>query len=99
MVKIDQIKHLWEETGVSLSEVKKALEAANGDETKAKELLKEWGQKVLSKKTSRDVKQGLIETYLHTNAKTGVLLDIRCETDFVANSPEFRTKFVYKLRQ
>jgi elongation factor Ts len=44
----------------------------------------------LNKKTSRDVKSGLIETYLHPNAQTGVLLDIRCETDFVAKSPEFK---------
>ena len=47
-------------------------------------------KKVLNKKTSRDVKAGLIETYLHQNGQTGVLLDIRCETDFVAKSPEFK---------
>ena len=90
MVTIDQIKQLREETGVSPTEIKKALEEAKGDVDKAKELLRVWGKKVLNKKTSRDVKAGLIETYLHQNAQTGVLLDIRCETDFVAKSPEFK---------
>jgi len=90
MVTIEQVKQLREETGVSLMEVKKALEEAKGDSDKAKELLRIWGQKVLNKKTSRDVKAGLIETYLHQNGQTGVLLDIRCETDFVAKSPDFK---------
>jgi len=90
MVTIDQIKQLRDETGVSPVEIKKALAESNGDVVKAKELLRIWGQKVLSKKTSRDAKAGLIETYLHPNAQAGVLLDIRCETDFVAKSPEFK---------
>lgn len=90
MVTIDQIKQLREETGVSPTEIKKALEQSSGDVEKAKELLRIWGQKVLNKKTSRETKAGLVETYLHSNAKTGVLLDIRCETDFVAKSPDFK---------
>jgi len=90
MISIEQIKQLREETGVPPTEVKKALEQANGDANKAKELLRIWGQKVLNKKTSRDVKAGLVETYLHANAQTGVLLDIRCETDFVGKSPDFK---------
>ena len=76
MVTIDQIKQLREETGVSPTEIKKALEQTKGDSEKAKELLRIWGKTVLSKKTSRETKSGLIETYLHPNAKTGVLLDI-----------------------
>jgi elongation factor Ts len=90
MVSIEQIKQLREETGVSPTEIKKALEQTNGNAQKAKELLRVWGKTVLSKKTSRETKAGLIETYLHPNAKTGVLLDIRCESDFVAKSPEFK---------
>ncbi len=90
MVSIDQIKQLREETGVSPTEIKKALEQSNGDPEKAKELLKIWGQKVLSKKVDRETKAGLIETYLHPNAQAGVLLDIRCETDFVGKSPDFK---------
>ena len=90
MVTIDQIKQLREETGVSIIEVKKALEQSNGDVEKARELLRILGKAVSAKKTSRETKSGLIESYVHPNAKTGVLLDIRCETDFVAKSPDFK---------
>ena len=90
MVTIDQVKQLREETGVSVIEVKKALEQSNGDVDKARELLRILGKAVSSKKTLRETKSGLIDTYLHSNAKTGVLLDIRCETDFVAKSPDFK---------
>lgn len=90
MVTIDQIKQLREETGVSPTEIKKALEESKGDTEKAKDLLRIWGQKVLNKKINRETKAGLIETYLHQNAKSGVLLDIRCETDFVSKSPDFK---------
>src|ERR1035437_3036815 len=90
MVTIEQIKQLREETGVSTTEVKKALEESNGDVVKAKELLRIRGKAVLNKKITRDAKAGLIEAYLHSNATTGVLLDIRCETDFVAKSSEFK---------
>lgn len=90
MVSIDKIKQLREETGVSPTEIKKALEESKGDAEKARELLRIWGKKVLNKKTSRDAKQGIIDTYIHPSLKTGVLLDIRCETDFVAKSPDFK---------
>lgn len=91
MITIDQIKQLREETGVSPNEIKKALEEAKGDTEKAKELLRIWGKNVAGKKTDREAKQGIIETYIHPNLKTGVLLDIRCETDFVAASPDFKS--------
>lgn len=90
MVSIEQIKQLREETRVSPTECKKALEAAKGDFAKAKELLRAWGKSVADKKMAREVKKGLIDIYLHPNAKTGVMLDIRCETDFVAQSPDFK---------
>ena len=90
MVTIDQIKQLREETGVSPMEIKKALAEANGDIEKAKERLRIWGKALAGKKTSKEATQGVIDTYIHPNLKTGVLLDIRCETDFVAKSPEFK---------
>jgi elongation factor Ts len=90
MANIDQIKQLREETGVSVSEVKKALEQAKGDVNKAKELLRVLGKTVSGKKADRETKSGLIESYIHPNAKTGVILDIRCETDFVAKNPDFK---------
>ena len=90
MVTIDQIKQLREETGSAPTQVKKALEESEGNVEKARELLRVWGKNVSIKKVSRETKSGLVETYLHSNAKTGVLLDIRCETDFVAKSPDFK---------
>ncbi len=91
MVTIEQIKDLREETGLSISEVKKALEDAKGDSEKAKEILKALGKKIAGKKIDRETKSGLVDGYVHQNSKAGALLDIRCESDFVANSPEFKT--------
>ena len=90
MSNIEDIKKLRDETGVSPTEIKKALEEAKGDAKKAKELLRVWGKDLAKKKTSRETKQGIIDTYLHPNLKTGVLLDIRCESDFVAKSSDFK---------
>jgi elongation factor Ts len=90
MATIDQIKQLREETGSAPTQIKKAIEESNGDLDKARELLRVWGKNISIKKGSRDAKSGLIETYLHPNAQNGVLLDIRCETDFVAKSLEFK---------
>lgn len=90
MITIDQIKQLREETGSAPTQIKKALEESKGNVDKARELLRIWGKNVSIKKVSREAKCGLIETYLHPNAKAGVLLDIRCETDFVAKSPDFK---------
>lgn len=90
MANIEDIKQLRDETGVSPNEIKKALDEAQGDLNKAKELLKIWGKSVADKKGSRESRQGIIDYYLHPNSKTGVLLDIRCETDFVAQSVDFK---------
>jgi elongation factor Ts len=90
MISIEQIKQLRDETGVSPVEIKKALAEANGDIEKAKELLRVWGQKIVNKKVSNQTSQGIVDFYIHPNSKTGVLLDIRCETDFVASAPEFK---------
>lgn len=91
MLNIEDIKKLRDETGASPVEIKKALTEANGDFQKAKEFLQALGKKIAGKKEVREAHDGLIDFYLHPNAKTGVLLDIRCETDFVAKSPEFKT--------
>jgi len=90
MSNIEAIKQIREETGISPTEIQKALQEASGDVEKAKELLRTWGKASASKKTSREVTQGIVDYYLHPNAKTGVLLDIRCESDFVAKSPDFK---------
>jgi elongation factor Ts len=89
MVSIDQIRELREQTSVSIVECKKALEQSDGDFNKAKELLRKWGKDLAGKKSTREAKQGLIDSYIHPNKKVGVLLHIRCETDFVAESKDF----------
>ncbi len=90
MVDIKLVKQLRGETDVSITECKKALEETQGDIEKAKEILRKWGKDLAGKKTDRDVAQGIIETYIHPNKKLGVLLEIRCETDFVAKSEQFQ---------
>jgi len=90
MTTIDQIKQLREETAVSISDCKKALEKAGGDFKKAKEILKKMGKDLAGKRTGRETQQGIIESYIHPNKKIGVLLELNCETDFVAKSPDFR---------
>lgn len=91
MSSIDKIKQLREETGVSITECKKVLEEADGDIEKAKELLRKKGKELAGKKSDRIVKTGIIDSYIHLNKKVGVILDIRCESDFVAKSGDFQT--------
>ncbi len=90
MISIDQIKKLREETLVSISECKKALEEAKGDFQKAKEILKKWGKELAKKKAERKVSQGIVESYIHPNKKIGVILELNCETDFVAKNKDFQ---------
>ena len=91
MVSIDRIKQLREETGISIAECKKALEQGGGDMAKAKELLRSWGKEVALKKQSRETKEGLVEAYVHATGKVGAMVVVRCETDFVARSQDFKT--------
>jgi len=90
MISITQIKQLRQETSVSISECKKALEEAKGDIKKAKEILKKLGREMAQKKAKRVTNQGIIESYIHPNKKIGVLLELNCETDFVGKSPDFQ---------
>lgn len=96
MMSIDKIKQLREETGVSIAECKKALEETKGDLEKAKEILRKWGKEFAGKKTERETKEGIVESYIHPNKKIGVLVDVRCESDFVARSPDFQ-KLAHEL--
>ena len=96
MVSINQIKQLREETEVSISECKKALTEAKGDFQKAKEILKKWGKDFAKKKLQRKTKQGIIESYIHSNKRVGVILELGCETDFVAKNPDFQ-KLAHEL--
>ena len=85
-VEIETIKQLREETGISLGDCKKALEESNGDISLAKEYLKKRGAAVAQKKTEREVGAGIIDSY----KRSGVLLEINCETDFVARGEDFQ---------
>lgn len=89
-VTLEQIKELRQETNLPISDCKKALEEAKGNLEEARKLLESRGVQIAEKKRAREVGEGLIETYLHPNGKVGALLDIRCETDFVAKSEDFR---------
>ncbi|MDP3900764.1 MAG: translation elongation factor Ts [bacterium] len=91
MVSIEQVKELREITGISVSECKKALEESGGDIGKAKAWLRERGKEIANKKSSREAGEGRVEGYVHQTGKVGVLLDLRCETDFVAKADTFRT--------
>lgn len=91
MITIDQIRQLREETDVSVTQCKKALEESGGNMEKAKEILRKWGQELADRKSARETRQGIIESYIHPNKKIGALIDIHCETDFVARSEEFQS--------
>jgi len=88
--KVDDIKKLRKQTNAPIMECQKALEQTKGDFKKAQVLLKKWGQARADKKTDRKVCEGIIEAYIHADKKTGVLLKIHCETDFVAKTKDFQ---------
>ena len=81
---------------MSFSEVKKALDEANGDVARAMEVLKARGIAVAAKKSSREVKEGVVDAYIHATKKLGVLVEVLCETDFVARNVEFQ-KLAHEL--
>ncbi|HAX99160.1 MAG TPA: translation elongation factor Ts [Candidatus Atribacteria bacterium] len=83
-------------SGAGVMECKKALEETNGDMEKACELLRKKGIETAAKKQSRSAEQGLIGSYVHTDGKIGVLVEVNCETDFVARTEEF-VNFVKEL--
>ena len=86
---IELVKKMRAEMGLGIMEIKAALEAAEGDEKKAKEILKEQGFKKAEKRAEREVHQGRVATYTHTTGKIGVMVELLCETDFVAKNEEF----------
>lgn len=89
MSTLEQIKNIRDRTGAGVVDVKKALDEAEGDEVKALEILKKRGQSKALKKSGREVKEGVIGSYIHTNGKLGVMVKVFCETDFVARNEDF----------
>ena len=90
-VSIDQIKQLREATGVGIMDCRKALEQADGDVDKALEILREKGMATAAKRAEREASEGVVELYSHGAGRIGVMVEVNCETDFVARSESFRT--------
>lgn len=90
MISNELVKELREKTGISVMECKKALEEANGDVAAAIKVLDKKFGGMASKKSARETKDGVVDSYVHSNGKIGVMLELHSETDFVAKNPAFR---------
>ncbi|MGC8904231.1 translation elongation factor Ts [Thermus sp.] len=90
MSQTELIKKLREATGAGMMDVKKALEDAGWDEDKAVQLLRERGAMKAAKKAEREAREGIIGHYIHHNQRVGVILELNCETDFVARNEIFQ---------
>jgi len=86
---IEKVKKIREETGLSIMAIKSAVEEAKGDEDKAKEILKKKGLEKAEKREEKETKQGVVASYTHSTGKIGVLVELLCETDFVAKNEDF----------
>jgi elongation factor Ts len=84
------VKELRERTGAGFMDCKNALVEADGDLDKAVALLRERGLAAAAKKSGRDAREGLVSSYIHTGGRVGVLIEVNCETDFVARTDEFQ---------
>jgi elongation factor Ts len=92
----EMVKTLRELSGAGIMECKRALEETDGDIEKAAAILKERGQAAAAKRADRDAHDGLVSSYIHTGGRIGVLIEVNCETDFVARTDEFQ-KLVREL--
>ena len=93
---LDTLKQLRDETGISMMECKKALDEAKGDLKRAKEILREKGKEMVKGREGRVAGKGLCATYTHSGGRIGVLVQLLCETDFVAKSDDF-TNLAHEL--
>ena len=84
------VKQLREKTGAGFMECKRALVEAGGDMAKAEVLLRTWGAAVAQKKATRETREGLIGAYIHAGGRLGVLVEVNCESDFVARTEDFK---------
>ncbi len=90
VISANLVKELREKTGAGMMECKKALETAAGDMEKAVQTLREQGQARAASKAGRTAKEGIVYSYIHPGDRLGVLLELNCETDFVARTDDFR---------
>jgi len=89
-VTVELIKTLREETGAGIMECKRALEEAKGDLEGAREILRERGLDVAAKKAARMTNEGIVESYIHSGGQVGSLVEVKCETDFVGRTTDFK---------
>jgi elongation factor Ts len=90
-VSADLVKRLRDVTGAGMMDCKRALEETGGDLERARVLLRERGLAAAVKRAGRTATEGLVEAYIHGGGRVGVLIEVNCETDFVANTEDFRT--------
>ena len=90
MVKIEEIKQLREDTGVGMMECKKALETCDGDVEKAKVYLRKQGVTKAGQRGHKAALEGVVGTYMHTGGRICTMVEVNCETDFVARNQEFK---------
>jgi elongation factor Ts len=89
-ITVDMVKELRQRTGAGVLDCRNALEEVGGDFDKAATLLRKKGLAIAAKKAEREAKEGLVEAYIHGGGRLGVLLELNCETDFVARTADFR---------
>ena len=89
-VTVDMVKALREKTGAGVMDCKRALEATDGDPAKAEEILREQGISSVAKRFARETNEGLIEAYVHSGGRIGAIVEVNCETDFVARTEDFK---------
>jgi elongation factor Ts len=87
---VDQIRALRNQTGAGIMDCKVALEQTQGDMEKAAEVLREQGFAQAAKRSDRETNQGAVQAYIHTGSRVGAIVELGCETDFVARTPEFQ---------
>ena len=85
-----QVKELREQTGAGIMECKRALEESDGNMDRATDILKQQGLAKAEKKAGRAATQGVVEPYIHAGGRIGAIVEVNCETDFVARTPDFR---------
>jgi len=90
MISAQEVKKLRDRTGAGMTECKKSLEESSGDMERAMKILQKSGSKIADKKCGREMAEGFIGSYIHGNGKVGVLVEVSCETDFVAKNKEFQ---------
>lgn len=90
MITTDQVKELRDKTGISIMQCRKALEEAEGDIEKALVILKKRGAEIAEKKSDRTLAAGVVSSYIHSTGTVGTMVELWCETDFVAKNDEFK---------